>query len=189
MRHSVAGVDRWCREPRGRWWRVRGGGEEVRSAMEWAQVRALAADGVSQREIARAAGDQSADGRAAGGGGGAAAVSAGAGGVDARSAGAGDAAAARGVAGDQGAAGDGDPARRLRLCGLGRSGPQAAGAAAAARGAAGAADGLSAGAGDAGRLGGDADAAADRRARAARLCADLLAAVLGRADGALQLRS
>jgi DNA-binding transcriptional regulator LsrR (DeoR family) len=26
--------------------------EEVRSAMEWAQVRALAADGVSQREIA-----------------------------------------------------------------------------------------------------------------------------------------
>ena len=28
------------------------GGEEVRSAMEWAQVRALAADGVSQREIA-----------------------------------------------------------------------------------------------------------------------------------------
>ena len=29
------------------------GGEEVRSAMEWAQVRALAADGVSQREIAR----------------------------------------------------------------------------------------------------------------------------------------
>jgi transposase len=30
-------------------WRV----EEVRSALEWAQVRALAADGVSQREIAR----------------------------------------------------------------------------------------------------------------------------------------
>jgi transposase len=28
------------------------GGEEVRSAMEWAQVRALMADGVSQREIA-----------------------------------------------------------------------------------------------------------------------------------------
>ena len=28
------------------------GGGEVRSAMEWAQVRALAADGVSQREIA-----------------------------------------------------------------------------------------------------------------------------------------
>jgi transposase len=28
------------------------GGEEVRSAVEWAQVRALAADGVSQREIA-----------------------------------------------------------------------------------------------------------------------------------------
>ena len=30
----------------------RGGGEEVRSAVEWAQVRAMAADGVSQREIA-----------------------------------------------------------------------------------------------------------------------------------------
>ena len=34
-------------------WSIRmGGGEEVRSALEWAQVRALAADGVSQREIA-----------------------------------------------------------------------------------------------------------------------------------------
>jgi transposase len=31
----------------------RGGGEEVRSAVEWAQVRAMAADGVTQREIAR----------------------------------------------------------------------------------------------------------------------------------------
>jgi hypothetical protein len=30
----------------------REGRREVRSAMEWAQVRALAADGVSQREIA-----------------------------------------------------------------------------------------------------------------------------------------
>ncbi len=29
------------------------GGEEVRSAVEWAQVRAMAADGVAQREIAR----------------------------------------------------------------------------------------------------------------------------------------
>ena len=29
------------------------GGEGVRSAVEWAQVRALKADGVSQREIAR----------------------------------------------------------------------------------------------------------------------------------------
>jgi hypothetical protein len=28
------------------------GGEEVRSAMEWAQVGALMADGVSQREVA-----------------------------------------------------------------------------------------------------------------------------------------
>ena len=64
----------------------------------------------------------------------AAALFAGAGGVDARSVGAGAARADRGVAGDQGAAGDGDPARRLRLRGLGRSGPQAArGAAAAAR--------------------------------------------------------
>jgi transposase len=32
---------------------VERGGQEVRSAVEWAQVRALAADGVSQREIAR----------------------------------------------------------------------------------------------------------------------------------------
>ena len=31
---------------------ISGGDEEVRSAVEWAQVRALAADGVSQREIA-----------------------------------------------------------------------------------------------------------------------------------------
>src|SRR5215207_2048116 len=33
--------------------RARGGGKGVRSAMEWAQVRAMAADGVSEREIAR----------------------------------------------------------------------------------------------------------------------------------------
>jgi transposase len=32
-------------------------GEEVRSAMEWAQVRALAADGISEREIARRLGN------------------------------------------------------------------------------------------------------------------------------------
>jgi transposase len=31
----------------------RGGGGEVRSEVEWAQVRAMAADGVTQREIAR----------------------------------------------------------------------------------------------------------------------------------------
>jgi hypothetical protein len=37
----------------------------VRSALEWAQVR-LVADGVSEREFASAAGDQSEDGRAAG---------------------------------------------------------------------------------------------------------------------------
>ena len=52
-------------------------------------------------------------------------------------------------------------------------------------GAGGAADGLSAGAGAAGRLGRDADAAADRGARAAGLRVDLLVAVLGRLDGAL----
>lgn len=43
------------------------------------------------------------------------------------------------------------------------------------------------GAGVAGRLGGDAHAAADRWARAAGLRAGLLVAVLGRVDGALQL--
>ena len=75
-----------------------------------------------------AAGDQPADGRAAAGERGAAALSAGAGGLAARSAGAGAAAAARGVAADQGAAGDGDPARRLRLRRLGRSGASAAAA-------------------------------------------------------------
>ena len=32
---------------------ARGGGEEVFSAVEWARVRAMAADGVKQREIAR----------------------------------------------------------------------------------------------------------------------------------------
>src|SRR5262249_57430879 len=32
---------------------VERGGQEVRSALEWAQVRALAADGVPEREIAR----------------------------------------------------------------------------------------------------------------------------------------
>ena len=47
------GVDRWRREPRVREQRAWGGGEEVRSAVEWAQLRAMAADGVSQREIAR----------------------------------------------------------------------------------------------------------------------------------------
>jgi transposase len=31
---------------------ISGGGEEVRSEVEWARVRALVADGVSQREIA-----------------------------------------------------------------------------------------------------------------------------------------
>src|SRR6266550_7297601 len=36
-------MDRWCRAR----------GAEVRSALEWAQVRALVADGVSEREIAR----------------------------------------------------------------------------------------------------------------------------------------
>ena len=98
----------------------------MRSAMEWAQVRALAADGVSQREIARRLGINRRTVDAAGRGDGAAAVFAGAGGVDARSAGAGAAAAAGGVAGDQGAAGDGDPARGLRLRGLGRSGQASA---------------------------------------------------------------
>lgn len=37
--------------------------EEARSAMEWAQVRALAADGVTKSEIARRLEDESADGR------------------------------------------------------------------------------------------------------------------------------
>src|SRR4051812_45598682 len=45
------GRDRRRREPRARR-RARGGCEGVRSAMEWAQVRALAADGVSQTQIA-----------------------------------------------------------------------------------------------------------------------------------------
>ena len=58
----------------------------MRSALEWAQVRALAADGVSQREIARRLGINRRTVGAAGRGGGAAALSAGAGGVDARSA-------------------------------------------------------------------------------------------------------
>ena len=125
----------------------------MRSALEWAQVRAMAADGVSQREIARRLGINRRTVRRL---------------VEASEppryarAPAGSMLdplepvmrrAAGGVAGDQGAAGDGDPARGLRLRGLGRSGPQAAGAAAAAAGAAGAADGLSAGAGAAGRLG------------------------------------
>src|SRR3954452_14888748 len=37
-------------------WIEREGRREVRSAMEWARVRALAADGVSQREIAASVG-------------------------------------------------------------------------------------------------------------------------------------
>ena len=91
--------------------------------MEWAAGAGVGRGrGLAARDRG-AAGDQSADGRAAGRGGGAAAVFAGAGGVDARSVGAGAAAVAGGVAGDQGAAGDGDPARGLRLRGLGRSGP------------------------------------------------------------------
>ena len=133
--------------------------------MEWAQVRALAADGVSQREIAAAAGDQSA----------------------ARSRGWSAATSRRGIARapagsmldplepvlrrlleewpeikaprvteilreDYGYAGSVDLVKR-RLAGLR---PTA--------GAAGAADGLSAGAGAAARLGRDADAAEDRRA-------------------------
>ena len=52
----------------------REGGEEVRSAMEWAQVRALAADGVSQREIAARLGINRRTVAAVGRGGGAAAL-------------------------------------------------------------------------------------------------------------------
>jgi hypothetical protein len=57
----------------------------VRGAMEWAQVRALAADGVSQREIARRLGDRAQHGAAAGRVERAAALLAGAGGVDVNS--------------------------------------------------------------------------------------------------------
>jgi hypothetical protein len=51
--------------------------------MEWAQVRALAADGVSQREITARLGIESADGRAVDRGGGAATLFAAGDGVDA----------------------------------------------------------------------------------------------------------
>ena len=47
-----AGVDRCRRESRVVWTASSGRRREVRSAMEWAQVRAMAADGISQREIA-----------------------------------------------------------------------------------------------------------------------------------------
>jgi hypothetical protein len=70
---------------------------------------------------------------------------------------------------------------------VGRSGPAVLGAAATATGAAGTAHRLPAGAGVAGRLGRDADAPADRWPRMARLSAGCDAALLGRADGALQL--
>ena len=54
--------------------------------------------------------------------------------------------------------------------------------------AGGAADGLSAGAGAAGRLGRDADAAANRWSRAPGLRVGVLVAVLGRGDRALHVR-
>lgn len=53
--------------------------------MEWAQVRGLVADGVSEREIARRLGVNREDGRAVGAERGAAALSAGADGLAARS--------------------------------------------------------------------------------------------------------
>jgi len=74
-----------------------------------------------------------------------------------------------------------------RLRGIGRSRAQADGGAAARGCASGAAHGLSAWAGGAGRLGGDADATEDRRSGAQGLRADLLAALLGRLDGPFQL--
>src|SRR5206468_963465 len=83
------------------------------------------------------------------------------------------AAPGRGVAADQGAAGDGG-ATRVRLRRLDRPGPAAAARAAPLERAAGAADRLSAGAGHAARLGGDADAAEGRRPRAAHLRAGRL---------------
>ena len=141
----------------------------MRSALEWAQVRALAAEGVSQREIARRLGINRRTVARLAASGEPPRYRAGAGRLAARSARAGAAAAARGVAADQGAAGDRDPARRLRLRRLGRSGASAAARAAAAGGAAGAADRLPAGAGAAARLGRDADPADARRSRAARL--------------------
>jgi hypothetical protein len=47
------GGDRCRRNPRLDQIESKEAGEEVRSAMEWARVRALEADGVSRREIAR----------------------------------------------------------------------------------------------------------------------------------------
>ena len=66
------------------------GGWEVRSALEWARVRALVADGVSQHEICPSLGNQPADGQASGRGRWAAALRARAGRLDARSVGGGD---------------------------------------------------------------------------------------------------
>jgi hypothetical protein len=69
--------------------------EEVRSALEWAEAKAMAGGwGLDERDR-QAAGDQLADGGEAGRGVGAAALFAGAGGVDAGSTGAGAAQADR----------------------------------------------------------------------------------------------
>jgi hypothetical protein len=81
-----------------------------------------------------------------------------------------------------------DPAWRLRRCGVGGSGAQADGGAAAGRGCVRRSARAIGRAGDAGRLGGDAYSAADRWARAPCLCVDLLAALFGRVDGALHVR-
>src|SRR3954469_5714835 len=91
------------------------------------------------------------------------------------------------MAAGQGAASDGCAAR-VRLRGLGRCRAPAVARAAPAGGAAGAADRLSAGAGAAAGLGGDADAAEGRRARAARVHAGRVVAVLGCADRVLLVR-
>ena len=48
--------------------------EEVRSAVDWAEVRAMHADGIKKREIRQTAGDQPQHGRQAGRGNGAAEV-------------------------------------------------------------------------------------------------------------------
>ena len=160
----------------------------MRSALEWAQVRALAAEGLSQREIARRLGinrrtvvrlarsDEPPRYRRAPAR------------LAARSARAGPAPAGRGVAADQGAAGDRVPARGVRLRRLGRSGASGACASCGRRPCGRRSAPATGPLRCCSSIGPRCRRGRARGARAARLRAGRDAALLGRADRLLQLR-
>ena len=138
----------------------------------------------ADRQVPR---DQPEDGQAVGGVEAAAELPTSTFGLDPRPARAGDRQADRRVARDQVSAGHRDPPRLPRLRGLRRFGPKADRCDAAARRAPRAEDRLPPRAGDADRLGRDADPAEDHGQGAPHLRPRLLAALLGRGDRPLLL--